>query len=130
MANDLTEKLAQDMATDIVSFGELINGDENKVVTTRTGKTYPSAKKAIKTMFQNGALPAEPFATYALMTASALVDGQYAMVTDDTVNNGLFVKTAGAWAKSTYDPIAYTDSKVGTLPPIDKDTTNLLDIYA
>lgn len=105
MANDLTEKLAQEMATDIISFGELINGDEAKQVTTRKGETYPSVKKAFKTLFANGALPAKPFASYALMTASALVDGDYAQVTDDTVNNGLFVKAAGVWVKSEYDPV-------------------------
>ena len=45
------------------------------------------------------------FATKALMEASALADGDYAMVTDDSVaeNNGLYIKTAGVWAKSAYD---------------------------
>lgn len=98
----------QDLANghlDVKALGEAANGDENKQVITRTGETYPSAKKAIKQMFENGGLPATPFATKALMTASALVDGQYAMVTDDTVNNGLYVKTAGAWVKSAYDPL-------------------------
>lgn len=57
-------------------------------------------------MFENGGLPATPFKTKALMTASALVDGKYAMVTDDTVNNGLFIKTAGDWVKSSYDPVS------------------------
>lgn len=118
MANELTEKLAQDMATDIVSFGELVNGDEEKQVTTRKGQKYPSVKKAIKQLFENGGLPATPFATKALMTASALVDGDYAQVTDDTVNNGLYVKTAGAWVKSGYDPLtqakSYTDTALNS----------------
>ena len=99
----------QDMANghlDVKALGEAANGDENTIVTTRTGKTYPSAERAINIMFQNGGLPATPFKTKELMTASALVDGQYAMVTDDTVNNGLYVKTAGAWVKSDYDPLS------------------------
>lgn len=54
------------------------------------------------------------FKTKALMDASVLPDGADAQVTDDTVNNGLYVKTAGAWVKSAYDPLAqantYTDS--------------------
>lgn len=111
----------QDLANghlDVKALGEAANGDENTIVTTRTGNTYPSAERAINIMFQNGGLPAEPFATKALMTASALVDGKYAMVTDDTVNNGLYVKTAGNWVKSGYDPIkqanSYTDSAVNT----------------
>lgn len=107
----------QDLANghlDVKALGEAANGDENTIVTTRTGNTYPSAERAINIMFQNGGLPAVPFATKALMTASALVDGDYAMVTDDTVNNGLYVKTAGSWVKSSYDPLTqaktYTDA--------------------
>ena len=125
----------QDLANghlDVKALGEAVTGDENTIVTTRTGETYPSLSNALNqidgqisdandmlvesvtTLFTNGGLPATPFATKALMTASALVDGKYAMVTDDTVNNGLYVKTAGAWVKSTYDPTAlantYTDN--------------------
>ncbi len=99
----------QDMANghlDVKALGEAANGDENTIVTTRTGNTYPSVKKAIKTLFENGGLPATPFKTKALMTASALANDKYAMVTDDTVNNGLYVKTAGAWVKSSYDQIS------------------------
>lgn len=73
--------------------------------------TLAGARQAI---FEAGGLPATPFATKALMTASALVDGKYAQVTDDTVNNGLYVKTAGVWVKSNYDPLTraktYTDT--------------------
>ena len=106
MADAITIKALQDASLDAKSLEEVVNGNESKQVTTRKGETYPSVKKAIKTLFQNGGLPATPFATKALMTASPLVDGKYAMVTDDTVNNGLYVKTAGAWVKSAYDPLA------------------------
>ena len=79
--------------------------------------------EAIETMFANGGLPAQPFATKALMTASILANGSYAQVTDDTVNNGLYVKTAGAWVKSNYDPKsaavaesnAYANTKITAL---------------
>lgn len=103
MADILT---MQDLANghlDVQALGEAANGDENTIVTTRTGNTYPSAERAINIMFQNGGLPATPFKTKALMTASALVDGKYAQVTDDTVNNGLYLKEAGTWVKSKYD---------------------------
>ena len=56
------------------------------------------------------------FATKALMTASSLVDGSNAQVNNDVAvdNNGLYVKTAGAWVKSAYDPLTqaktYTDA--------------------
>lgn len=76
----------------------------------------------IETLFTNGGLPATPFKTKALMTASALVDGDYAMVTNDKDNNGLYVKTAGAWVKSEYDSIKkandYTDVVAKTLAPL------------
>lgn len=114
MAEPISIQQLKDASLDVKSLEEVVNGDENVVVTTRLGETYPSVKGSIKKVFENGGLPATPFATKALMTASALADGKYAQVTDDTVNNGLYVKTAGAWVKSSYDPIvqanAYTDN--------------------
>ena len=74
----------------------------------------PSLQGYISTMFENGGLPATPFTTKALMEASELVDGDYAMVTNDTVNNGLYVKTAGTWVKSGYDSLAQTKDYVDT----------------
>ena len=116
MAEPITIKALQDASLDAKSLEEVVNGNETKQVTTRLGESYPSVKKAMKTLFENGGLPATPFATKALMTASPLVDGKYAMVTNDAVNNGLYVKTAGAWVKSAYDPTAlantYTDGKI------------------
>ncbi len=117
----------QDLANgrlDVKALGEAANGDENTIVTSRTGRVYPSLSNALNqidgqisdandmlvesvtTLFTNGGLPAKPFKTKALMTASALVDGEYAQVTDDTLNNGLYLKTAGAWVKSGYDPVS------------------------
>ena len=107
----------QDLANghlDVKALGEAANGDENTIVTTRTGNTYPSAERAINIMFQNGGLPATPFKTKALMTASVLVNGEYAMVTDDAVNNGLYIKTAGAWVKSAYDPLVLAKADATT----------------
>jgi len=119
MADAITVKALQDASLDAKSLEEVVNGNDTKQVTTRLGENYPSVKKAIKTLFENGSLPATPFATKALMTASALIDGDYAMVTDDTVNNGLYVKTAGAWVKSDYDPLTqaktYTDSRINNV---------------
>lgn len=114
MADAITIKALQDASLDAKSLEDVVNGDDAKQVTTRLGETYPSVKKAIKTMFENGGLPATPFKTKALMTASSLANGDYAMVTDDTVNSGLYLKTAGSWVKSEYDPLnnakSYTDA--------------------
>ena len=116
MAEPITMQQLTDASIDTDSFEVLVNGDENTDVNTRLGETYPSAKKAINTLFTNGGLPAQPFKTKALMTASSLVDGKYAQVTDETANNGLYLKTNGAWVKSSYDPltqsIAYTDNSL------------------
>ncbi len=129
MADAITIKALQDASLDAKSLEEVVNGSETKQVTTRLGESYPSIKKAVTQVFENGGLPATPFKTKALMTASALVDGKYAMVTDDTVNNGLYVKTSGAWVKSEYDPLAqsknYTDTKnTNTLAAASIDATN------
>lgn len=117
---DKTEflQVIDDAILDADSLERFINGSDSETVLTRLSAEYPTLQKAIKQMFENGGLPATPFATKALMEASALVDGDYAMVTDDTANNGLYVKTAGAWVKSDYDPVAtskvYTDALVTT----------------
>lgn len=119
MAEPISIQQLKDASLDVKSLEEVVNGDENVVVTTRLGETYPSVKGSIKRVFETGGLPATPFATKALMTASALTDGEYAQVTDDTVNNGLYVKTAGAWFKSDYDPVLqskeYTDDITSSL---------------
>ncbi len=114
MADAITIKALQDASLDAKSLEEVVNGDDTKQVTTRLGETYPSVKKAIKTLFENGGLPAVPFATKALMTASSLANDKYAMVTNDTTNNGLYVKTAGAWVKSGYDPLAQAKADATT----------------
>ena len=54
------------------------------------------------------------FKTKALMTASALPNDSYAMVTDETVNNGPYVKTAGVWVKSDYDPLTLAKADATT----------------
>lgn len=91
----------------------------------------PSLQGYISTMFANGGLPATPFATKALMTASALVDGDYAMVTDGGADNGLYVKTAGTWVKSSYDPVKqskeYADANALFKPQYLPTTTTNID---
>ena len=119
----------ENASEDVEALGLAVNGDDTTTVTTRLNRTYPTLAKAIKDIFERGGLPATPFATKALMTASALVDGDYAMVTDDTDNNGLYVKTAGSWVKSKYDkadrvsPSLQGVPTAPTAPLFSKDTT-------
>lgn len=133
----ITKQELIDAHKDAKTLEEVVNGSETKQVTTRLGENYPSVKKAIKTLFENGGLPATSFATKALMTASVLDDGKYAIVTDDAVNNGLYLKTSGAWAKSGYDPtgqaITHIDNTLDRKmldvlrPEYTKASKNLLD---
>ncbi len=107
MADAITIKALQDASLDAKSLEEVVNGSETKQVTTRLGETYPSVKKAIKTLFENGGLPATPFKTKALMTASSLPNDSYAVVTNDAddAENLVYVKTAGVWVKTKYNSI-------------------------
>lgn len=61
-------------------------------------------------IFEAGGLPAKPFVSKPIMVASNLPDGSYAQVTDSPIDNGLYLKVAGVWVKSSYDPI--TSSKI------------------
>lgn len=134
MADAITIQELIDARTDAKTLEEAVNGDAVTTVLSRLGESYPTLANAlsqidgkldsadaqinqgITNLFENGGLPATPFKTKALMTASSLANDKYAMVTDDTANNGLYIKTAGAWVKSAYDPTAlantYTDNKV------------------
>lgn len=100
--SQVADTVATSINNSTVAYTDAINTTKAQVVADAKLET----KEALNTVIENGGLPAKPFATKALMTASALVNGDYAMVTDDTVNNGLYVKTAGSWVKSTYDPVS------------------------
>ena len=74
MAEPISIQQLKDASLDVKSLEEVVNGNENVVVTTRLGETYPSVKGSIKKVFETGGLPATPFKTKALMTASALAE--------------------------------------------------------
>ena len=106
--NTVIAEASQDLQT-IEDFVNLPAGSDvrPRLLPSVNVGTLAGARQAI---FKAGGLPAEPFATKALMTASALADGKYAMVTEDADNNGLYVKTAGVWVKSAYDPVSISKS--------------------
>lgn len=126
MADILT---MQDLANghlDVKALGEAANGDENTIVTTRTGNTYPSAERAISIMFQNGGLPALAGKTFTDITGKGVPEGGYGMVTDDPdpSKNGLYVVSNGAWVKSNYSPLMSTDA-LGRFFSYDKTSINI-----
>lgn len=88
---------------DVATLGEAAN--EDKVITSRLGRQYPSAPMASRLLVENGMLGATPFSTYSAMIASALVDGDYAIVTNDTdlSKNGVYEKAGSVWVYSKYN---------------------------
>lgn len=72
----------------------------------------PSLQGYIKEMFENGGLPATPFSTYTEMTASALVDGDYAFVINDADlgRNGVYRKSKGIFVYAKYNNFGLLDS--------------------
>lgn len=123
MADAITIQELIDARTDAKTLEEAVNGDAVTTVLSRLGESYPTLanalsqidgklddadaqiRQAIIDLFENGGLPATPFATKALMTASSLSDGNYAVVTDDDGNNGLYIKESSGWVKSGYDKL-------------------------
>lgn len=97
----------------IAALQKFMTNDASTDVNVPAYGEIPSLQGYISTIFENGGLPAKPFETKALMIASPLVDGDYAIVIGDTDNNGLYTKSEGVWIKNPYDPLGqsktYTD---------------------
>ena len=92
---------------DVATLGEAAN--EDKVITSRLGKQYPSAPMASRLLVENGLIGARPFSTYAKMIAPdvnpPLVDGDYGVVANDPIveKNGIYQKTNGVWVYIKYN---------------------------
>lgn len=103
MAELLTIQDSIDGRLDTQTLKEAVN--EDKLIKSRLGKEYASVPMASRLLVENGLLGATPFSTYTAMTASALVNGDYAVVTNDPVqvNNGIYEMRDGEWIKSRYN---------------------------
>lgn len=99
MAEPITIQKLIDASLDSDSLEVLVNGDENTDVNTRLGENYPSAKKAIKEMFENGGIPATPYNLYSEMVAAGGAEGNISVVMNDTdaSKNGYWLRKSGAW---------------------------------
>ncbi len=88
---------------DTQTLKEAVN--EDKMITSRLGKEFASVPMASRLLVENGLLGATPFSTYDDMSASALVDGDYAIVTNDDVisKNGIYQKIGGEWIYINYN---------------------------
>lgn len=129
---DKTELLQaiDDAILDADSLEQFINGSDSETVLTRLSAEYPTLQKAIKELFENGGLPATPFKTKVEMQSSSLDNGSYAVVTDEGIDSGLYLKESGAWIKSSYDPVGiskdYSDELYGNIGLY--VTENILDL--
>ncbi len=103
MAEPITMQKLTDASIDADTLGGFAN--EDRLITSRLGLEYPSAPMASRLVVENGLLGATPFSTYSAMTASALVDGDYAIVTNDNAisKNGIYQKTSGEWTYINYN---------------------------
>lgn len=120
--DNIVAKASQDLQT-IEDFVNLPADNEvyPRLLPSVNVGTLAGVREAI---FEAGGLPATPFATKALMEASELTDGDYAVVTDDSpVNNGVYVNDGGEWIESQYDFKKILSSIAIT------DTNNTSDIF-
>lgn len=102
MAELLTIQDSIDGRLDTQTLKEAVN--EDKLITSRLGKEYASVPMASRLLVENGLLGATPFSTYAAITASTLVDGDYAIVTNDTASkNGVYQKQSGVYTKLAWN---------------------------
>lgn len=112
MSEPITMQKLSDASVDADTLGEFAN--EDKTVVSRLGLEYPSAPMASRLLVENGLIGATPFATYTAMSASALVDSDYAVVTNDgnIDKNGVYQKIGGTWQLSKYNPAIQILNKI------------------
>lgn len=133
MAEQDVKQAFLDAILDADSLERFINGSEEETVLTRLSAEYPTLqnaisqingkldsadaqiKQSITTLFENGGLPATPFKTKAEMESSDLPDGSYAVVTDDVINSGLYIKQGNTWVQSFYDPYRFTSEALSSV---------------
>lgn len=130
--NNVIAEASQDLQT-IEDFVNLPAGSDvrPRLLPSVNVGTLAGIRDAI---FENGGLPATPFATKAKMETdgASLADGQLAQVYNETANNGLYVKQAGVWVKADYDPVKqsrdYVDANAMFKPKTLVSADNLNDV--
>lgn len=129
MAEPITMQKLTDASFDADTLGEFAN--EDKVVTARLGQQYPSAPMASRLVVENGLLGATPFTTAAIMGASSLVNGDYAVVIDDSdlAKNGFWQKQSGVWRLLKWNPAEQAKDLINK-PQLFFDSEIIVDIAA
>lgn len=86
---------------DAKTLEKFVNGSDVENASPRLTTPYPTIKKAIKELFENGGLPATPFIDYDSMVASDLIEGALAIVLFGD-KNGLYRKSDTDWVEVDY----------------------------
>lgn len=107
MTEPITKQELIDASEDALTLEDVVNGDDVTDVTSRLARTYPTLAKALRLIVENGLLGATPFNLRSEMDLSALVDDDYAVVTDDPTpaNNGFYQKQSGVFEFLAWNPI-------------------------
>jgi len=126
MAEPITLQKLVSADADADTLGEFAN--EDKMVVSRKGLEYPSAPMASRLLVENGLLGATPFSTYAAMTGSALADGDYAVVTNDSAidKNGVYQNVAGNWTYLKYNLQPQINTIANTVNKLAKPSLRIL----
>lgn len=104
---DSIQTIIENASLDLKTIEDFVNLPEGSDVYPRLLPsvdvgTLSGVRQAV---FEAGGLPAVPFLTKSLMTASTLLDGKYALVTNDVEsNNGYYEKISGSWVKVKWQP--------------------------
>ncbi|MFZ3193916.1 MAG: pyocin knob domain-containing protein, partial [Moraxellaceae bacterium] len=116
MLEPITKQELIDASADALALEQVVNGTDTLDVTSRLARTYPTLAKALRLIVENGLLGATPFNLGSQMIASSLVDGDYAVVTDDPNPeiNGFYQRQSGLWEYLAWNPLnqakAYADA--------------------
>lgn len=104
--SQVADTIATSIDNSTVAYTEAINTTKGLVVADAKAATKNALDTAVTDLFENGGLPATPFSTYAAMATSAIVDGDYAVVTNDSNldKNGNYLKQDGEWLYIKYNP--------------------------
>lgn len=101
MAEAITIKDLQDGRVDVKTIGEYAN--EDKIVESRLGKTYPSGPMASRLILAQGKID-KVFANTTQMTNSSLPVGSFVLINDSISSmNGYYQKNqSGSWLKTKW----------------------------
>ena len=134
MTEPITLEQLKNASLDAEALAKAVNGGTNENVHARLGAVYPTLAKALGLISQVNLLGATSFATYSEMTASALADKSYAIVTSDaSERNGLYVKQSNTWRYVGYNALEdakrYIEDRIHSIKQLYNPSNIAIDRY-